>query len=111
MKKLIFILFSFASLNTLANQNLDNQYYTSVQKMQDYPLSLNVKENDSKYIGLYSSVNNSMSSLNSTKNSKIYNQFKQQINFECNKLKNGSNENVSSAYCKASLNIAIYPKL
>lgn len=116
MKKIGLILCSALSVSiyatsAVANTGLDNQYYQAVQKIQDNPLSLNVKETDQKYIGIYTSVKNTMVSLNAQKNSSVFNQFKNQIESECNKLKTGSAENVSSSYCKASLNAAIYAKL
>ncbi|KAK7296976.1 hypothetical protein VNO77_49217 [Canavalia gladiata] len=36
---------------------LDNQYYQAVQKLQDNPLSLNMKETDQKYIGIEKKLN------------------------------------------------------
>ena len=112
MKKYLIILSGlFISPFTLADQNLDNIYYEAVQKLQDFPLSLNVAENDKKYIQIYTGVNNTMVSTNTKKNANVYSPFKTQIDAECNKLKISSTENVSSAYCKASLNIAIYSKL
>ncbi|WP_436899587.1 hypothetical protein [Acinetobacter gyllenbergii] len=116
MKKIGLILCSVISINlyatnAVANTGMDNQYYQAVEKLQDHPLSLNVKETDQKYISIYTSVKNTMVSLNTQKNNSVFSQFKNQIEAECNKLKSGSTENVSSAYCKASLNAAIYAKL
>ena len=110
-KKIILAATLVGSISSSYAADLNNQFYEVMDEADANPISLNIKEDDKKFITLYTKLNQKLASINQQKNSKVYVQYKSKIEQNCSKLKVNGAESSSSAYCKYVLNYSVFNML